>query len=421
MSNLWVFSKSAVPAVFGLLLTRSVAWYADATVADTPLTAAPAPDAELGRHHFKLLDVQALSTESSTPVSALPDRSFRSVDAVRHGERTYVAIRSVKAGTNSDAVVRVVSSIDDRNWRQELVLPDAESALNPKLLSIGDELILYTTTDPGFGRETNIQAVKLTKSGEWTAPVSLDLPGHVLSQVRLVDGVPLMTTFTGGTGIYRLGDDSLEVRMLTSRDGLAWHPPSAGKWVVYKGGGSDASFASNDDGNLLAVVRKEAGDSQGWGSAVCLAAASNWTNWDCVNDANHYGPAAMFSYDGEVYLIGQRKVSSDGRYDLGQGAGFVRTVHNQLDLLTSGRRCALFRYVAAEKRVAFVADFPSQGDTCTPSILSGSEPGQFVVYTPSSALDGPEHAVAAAQDEPNQLYRYVFQLSRSTTTRSVAY
>jgi hypothetical protein len=410
-----------VPAVLGLLVTRSVAWYADATVADTTLPAVASPAAEAGKHAFKLEDVQRLSTESSTPIVAPSARSFSSVDAARHANRTYVALRSVRPGTDSDVEVRVISSTDERNWRQEFALPEAEAALNPKLLSVGNELFLYTTSDPGLGRETNIQASRLTAAGQWVAPVSLNLPGHVLSQVRLVEGVPLMTTYTGGIGIYRLGGDNLEVRMLTSRDGLAWHPPSAGKWVVYKGGGSDASFASNDDGNLLAVVRKEAGDSQGWGSSVCLAAASNWTDWDCVNDANHYGSAALFSYDGEVYLVGQRKVNADGRYDIGEGSGLVRTVQNQLAELTSGRRCALFHYVASEKRVAFVADLPSHGDTCAPSVLTGDEPGQFVVYSPSSPLNVPERPVAAAQDEPNAMYRYVFQLSRSSSTRTVAY
>jgi hypothetical protein len=380
VSNTWVLSKSFVPVVLGLALTRSVSWYAAATAEEHPQDHAH-PVAEAGKHRFELLAVEALATESSTPVVSADPRSIRSVDASRFGGRTYLAVHSVAAGSKADGEVRVLSSADNGSWREELRLGADADQVTPKLLPLGEELFLYTTATAGFGEDTNIQATRLTRAGNWIGPVSLDLPGHVLSQVRVVNGAALMTAYTGGTGIYRFGDDSLEVRMLTSNDGLAWHAPTAGKWIVYSGGGSDSSFASNDDGNLLAVVRKEAGDSQGWGSSVCLAAATDWTDWDCVNDARHYGSAAMFSYDGEVYMVGQRKVGADDNYDLGVGSGVVRTVHNQLAELSAGRRCSLFHYVAAEKRIAFVADLPSQGDTCNPAILNGEASGQFVIYS----------------------------------------
>ncbi|HEX2731477.1 MAG TPA: hypothetical protein VHM70_07735 [Polyangiaceae bacterium] len=417
MNQVWLFSTRFVPALLGALVTRGVVWYASAT-APAAVIPSQAPSAEPGLHHFEVLSAEPVVTESTTPVDGLSERSFGEASAVRHGERVYLAVESHELG-ESARQVRILSSRDEVEWRQEYAFPNTDAG-NPKLLELGADLFVYTTSHH-FGEVGENQATRLDANGIWHDPVSLNLGGQELSQVKVVDGVPLMTTYTAAEGIYRFESNEREVRILTSKDGIDWHAPSAGKWAVYKGGGSDASFTSNDDGSLLAVVRKEAGDSQGWGSSVCMAAASNWTDWDCVNDTRNYGAAAMFSYDGETYLVGQRKVGDDPNYDLGHSVGFLRTLQNQFSELSAGRRCALYRYVATEKRIAYVGDLPSRGDTCNPAVIPGSQPGQFVVYTPTSALDGPDQPVVRAHEASNRLYRYVISLSRERTTSTVGY
>jgi hypothetical protein len=247
------------------------------------------------------------------------------------------------------------------------------------------------------------------------------LDGAVVSAVRVVDQMPLMTTQTGGSQPYRFRHEAREIRMLISDDGLNWHPPSAGQHSVYRGGGSDAAFSSNEDGSLLALVRKEAGDDSGWGSSVCLALAGDLSQWDCVNDPKNYGAATLFTFEGEIYMVGQRKLSATGSYDLGRGSGLWRTLNNQIGELQAGRRCSVWRYDPSEHRIAFVADLPSHGDTCTPAVVPTKTRGQFTIYSPSSDLDAPELALRPSQAHPNRLYRYSISLTPQRSTQNVAY
>jgi hypothetical protein len=304
--------------------------------------------------------------------------------------------------------IQISSSIDGSSWRREIDLPRTADVQGPKLLSHNRKLYAYFSETSGD--LTRSYALQLLPTGLWSEPTLLDLDGQVISQAKTVDGVPLMTTHVGGSGVYRLGSAPSEVRLLTTADGLNWHPPTAGARSVYRGGGSDTSFASGDDGNLMAVVRNEAGDDSGWGSSVCLAATGEWTQWDCVNDPRNYGASALFSHDGEVYMVGRRQLG-DGDYDRGFSSGTLRAMTNQAVQMTTGKRCSVWRFDRTERAFTHVIDLPSKGDTCAPAVIPGAAHGEFVVYAQSSDLNGPDLTLQAALGRSNKLYRYDLRLT----------
>ena len=107
----------------------------------------------------------------------------------------------------------------------------------------------------------------------------------------------------------------IDVHWLTTSDGQTFDRWVAGAPVVHTGGGSETDLAFTEDGGIVAVMRNEAGDEDGWGSKVCRAPP-----------ISRGGPAPrpevrlplVFSHKGRVWLIGRRNLNDDGAYDLFQ-------------------------------------------------------------------------------------------------------
>src|SRR5207244_12201639 len=149
---------------------------------------------------------------------------------------------------------------------------------------------------------------------------------------------------------------------------------------VSQGGGSETDFSLGADGPRYGFGRNEGGDSTGWGSKLRRAPASALGQWTCKADPRKYDSPLVFEQDGEVFVVGRRNVTENGAYDLGEGTGLVRTIRNELSYITTAKRCALWRWVPGEDRLAFVLDLPSRGDTCFPSAISGEASNQVVLY-----------------------------------------
>lgn len=403
MNSFWTYAAHTAPSLLGLLIGQAVSayagWVGDAEIASVETTPVALP----GRHQVSLVDTREIHPGPQTP-SERTALSIRGADVLRHDGRVFLALAEAKTGGQRSTRVRISSSADEKVWTEELQWSQAGEFHGPRLLNFQGRLFAYVSvTHPLRGTSASYGAER-RPDGSWSGWTDIGLAGHTISHTKWVDGVPLMTAYVGGSHLYRTSRDALEVRMLTTTDGWRWHPPSAGTQTVYRGGGSDTTFSSSGDGNLLAVVRNEAGDESGWGSSVCLAASGEWTNWDCVNDPKNYGAATTFTHDGEIYLIGRRQLGPDGN-DAGFG-GWWRAARHQVAALTTAKRCALWRFEPRERRFDFVLDLPSRGDTCAGAVMAGAAPGEFVVYTSSSDPRGPDLTLQAALERPNRLYRY---------------
>jgi hypothetical protein len=164
------------------------------------------------------------------------------------------------------------------------------------------------------------------------------------------------------------------------------------------------------------VVKNEAGDESGVGSALCAAKASDWARWDCVNVPKKYDSPTLFTYDGELYLIARRHAESDGRYDRGPGFSLLRRASNEARDLAAPKRCSVWHFARSHQRVDFVLDLPSKGNTCAASVVPGRVPGEFVVYDHSSALEGPDLPLREALARSTYVYRHLlrFESKRSS-------
>ncbi len=370
----------------------------------------PPPSIEEGKH-----DVQVVATRRIVPslgLGANVQRTNNNLDVVRHDGRVYLAFRSSSDHLPSaETTIQVVSSEDELEWKFEHELALGRELREPRFLSYNDKLMLYVSrlsNERHAFEPQDVLALEHTPRG-WSQARVLNLSGHIVWRTKVERGIPLMTAYAGGTENDPLNQE-LEVKLLTTNDGYDWRPLQAGESAVYRGGGSQAAFTSDDDGNLYSVIRNDAGDAAGWGSSVCMAPSKDWTDWDCVNDPKKYDSPAMFAYDGEIYMIARRNVSADGRYDQGFGPDVVRSLTNQLDYVTKAKRCSVWRYVRSERRVAFVVDLPSRGDTCFPAVMEGEQPGEFVIYDYSSDIRGADLPYGVAQAEPTFIYRHVLQL-----------
>lgn len=420
----------AAPTLLGALLSSSVDLYADLSPSVVDVSSMPAPVAELGRHDVLVRAPSRVELSRAHHTIAAPEAlEIKSVDTVAFDGRTYLAVRTGTLGEKGDHA-HVLSSQDGDAWRFELGLSRTAHIHGPRLLVVGGRLFAYVSiessdsstwaeTASGDEPPTRTYAAELSATGDWSEYTDIHLDGHVVSNVKTVSGIPLMTTYIGGDAVFRHGLPPREVNLLTSSDGRDWQALQAGRQSVYRGGGSDAAFSSGQDGNLLAVVRNEAGDETGWGTSVCVAATSEWPSWDCVNDPKSYGAAATFSHDGETYLVGERQLGGSGAYDVGRYSGTLRLLRNQAEQLTTAKRCALWRYDTSTRKFVFLTDLPSRGKSCTPAVLPGAAPGRFIVYSQSSDLNGPEWSTRASNSAPSRLYRYELDFVARAQTQTV--
>ncbi len=122
--------------------------------------------------------------------------------------------------------------------------------------------------------------------------------------------------------------------------------------------------------------------------------------------------------DDALVLIGRRNVTETGDYMLqpeGTPFSLPLTVENLVPYSASPKRCALWQLDPGPRRVRFVADVPSKGDTCFPSVLKDSADGRaYTLYNYSSPLEGPDEPWFAAQEGETRIYRMSLRFGPST-------
>jgi len=126
------------------------------------------------------------------------------------------------------------------------------------------------------------------------------------------------------------------------------------------GGGTETDFAVDSSKTLFAVVRNEAGDAAGAGSKLCRGNGVTLGDWVCKTDVRKYDSPLVFIHEDEVYVVGRRNLSGDGRYDISTHQGALRTIQNELAYITTAKRCAVWHWDKAKDELGFVMDLPSR-------------------------------------------------------------
>ncbi len=249
--------------------------------------------------------------------------------------------------------------------------------------------------------------------GAWSALEPTGPAGAIAWRVKPYQGGALMVLYRGGANLYSFNGEPMTVELWRSEDGRKWRPFSGRGAVVLRGGGTETDFAIDGSNTLFAVVRNEAGDASGAGSKLCRGSGATLGAWTCKTDVRKYDSPLVFEHDGEVYVIGRRNLSGDGRYDISEHRGSLGAIQNELAYITTAKRCAVWHWNKADDRLGFVMDLPSRGDTCFPSQLEGTEPDKVVIYDYSSAIDGPDLPWSAGQRRDTYIYRHELSFTRS--------
>lgn len=356
------------------------------------------------------------------PSRALPSEtkpvlaSNNNVDLVHHGGRLFMAWRTSETHfASANTRTHVVSSDDlGATWRHETSFFQGADQREPLLLSMKGRLWLlwFEAGVDRFSFEPKRQwRSERRADGTWSEPETWGLEQEISWSVEVRGGVAWRTSYTGSH--YVLGQPSdLQLRFTRSFDGLAWEPVS-GDGIVYRGGVSEAAFEFAPDGRLWAVTRNEDGDATGFGSHVCTAPPDALGAWDCgtKSDPERYDSPKLFRHGKALYLLARRDVG--GPFDLGRDE--LSFADQQLQYLAaySGRpkRTALYRLDPEARRVLWLFDLPSAGDTAFPSVIRlGAH--RFLVANYTSPLDGDlDRSWWNAQNAPEGTRLYLVELT----------
>lgn len=387
---------------------------------DAPLP--PPPPSEPGRHDVEVLSTRRVVPSAGLPTETVPQHSNNNLDVIRHEGRVYLAWRTAPDHyAGPDTVIHVVSSADEERWTFEASYAMGTDLREPRWLALGGSLFLYVSvlgTNALAFEPMGVVVAERAASGAWSALAPVDgLDGYIAWRTRTERGTPYMTAYLGGENIYLFNGLPLESDLYTTLDGRAWTPVDPARRTVYRGGGSETDFVIGDDGTLFGVIRNEPGDENGWGSMVCRAPASALAHWECRIDPRKYDSPLMFWHDGEAYLVARRQVTETGHYDLmtRRGTHAAQTAANQIPYTQTPKRCALWRYVQGEDRIAYVLDLPSGGDTCFPAWLEGEREGEIILYDYANDVDDPTTARLAwnqGQTGDTFVYRHVLRFTR---------
>lgn len=384
------------------------------------------PKVELGRHRVDLVETRQIIPGPGLPAEAPPQASNNNLDVVRHDGRVYLAWRTGPSHyASTSTALYVLSSSDERTWRFEAKISAGFDLREPRWLSHAGTLRLWLArlgNDPNRFQPKGASFVERKGDGTWGALVdctvdtcgALGASNFIPWRAKVERGVPYLVAYDHGEQLYAPTGVPVNVHLFTAEDGLLWKDLDPTIGPVSVGGGSETDFVFADDGALYAVTRNERGDELGFGSKVCRAAPGALARWTCKSDAKKYDSPLMFWHDGEAYLIGRRHLSPTGSYDLEENLDrplLERWFKNQVDYKVWPKRCALWRWVQGEDRVAYVMDLPSRGDTCFPGMLRADAAGEIVVYDYSSPIDGPDLPWNEGQIGETRIYRHVLRFT----------
>lgn len=340
-------------------------------------------------------------------------RANNNLDAAVHAGRLFLAFRTAIFHFASPRTwLHLVSSGDGgTTWSHETSVHMGRDMREPRLLSWAGRLFLYffeAGRNPLGFKPGRCFAAERRGDGTWTEPVPITPPGYVIWRTKVVDSVPYMMRYRGGEAIYSTSTEPLDVEWLTTTDGYEWTPVVPEHPHVYRGGASETDFELTGSGDLVAVLRNEAGDAGGWGSVVCRGPADDRARWECRPDARKFDSPFMFTQEGRVYLVARRQPAFGGRFDLGwhRLPRALQALTYQLAYWVTPKRTALWEVDPDTLSVRWVLDLPSRGDTAFAAGVR-LDARRWLVFNYSSDPDGPDKSWLRGQLTPTQIYSQV--------------
>jgi hypothetical protein len=210
-----------------------------------------------------LLAVAAHAAEPQIAVrkiwDAAPHNAF--TDLARFREEWFCVFRESDGHVGGDGKIRVLTSKDGERWESAALLVEEGIDLrDPKLSVTPDARLMlmfggsvYRGGRTLLGRQPR---VAFSKDGrEWTAPQRVLAEGDWLWRVTWHDGAAYGVSYTTSA------DGGSQLTLFRSTDGLAWEKVAP---LAVPDRPNETTLRFQSDGHAIALVRREAGDKQGW-------------------------------------------------------------------------------------------------------------------------------------------------------------
>lgn len=349
------------------------------------------------------------------PPMAPSQVAHNNLDVTWHQGRLFLAYRTAPSHFASPFTqMVVVSTEDEETWRYEGSFSLDTDLREPHLVSSGDTLWLYFAVLGTSAIDFEPQGAVFSRylgPESWTAITWLEDRTFIPWRIKEMNGQTHMIGYSGGAGVYEPGGDPIRVQWFVLDDASRWVPAVGSDPVVLEGGGSETDLVILEDGSLVAVVRNEAGDEQGFGSKICRAPAEALDQWTCAHDPRKYDSPLLFRRGGDVWLVARRNVSPDGHYDLGLDDLDLADQYYQYQLAywNLPKRCALWRIDPDAQTATWALDLPSKGDTCFPEAVDLE--GSVLLYNYSNDPEGPDWTWLEGQFEPTGIYRQILHFA----------
>lgn len=358
----------------------------------------------------------------TAPVQVVPNDNFpaevttrdanNNLDIIDHDGRFFLSFRTAPTHfASKDTTLYVLSTTDQKSWTFEAKFHLQSDLREPRFFSFQGKLWLYFAqlgSNPTAFEPGKMWRSQRNKAGDWTEPAQIFKPGFIPWRIKVFNNTPYMIGYDGGENIYNFSGDPLNVYLLTTKDGGdSWVPLKGDTGIVLTGGSSETDIEFDDQGNLYAVSRNEAGDETGFGMKICKAPKDDITKWTCKADPKKYDSPLLFKHGSHIFLVGRRNVTETGHYDLKETSGTLidKLKRYQANYWSHPKRCALWHFDTKDIAIKFLQDLPSRGDTCFPSVVARPN-NTVLLYNYSSDINGPDEPWVKGQLAPTFIYAH---------------
>lgn len=228
-------------------------------------------------------------------------------DLIRWHGRWYCTFREADAHVGGDGKLRVLGSNDGKTWESDaLITEDGIDLRDPKLSVTPDDRLMivaggsvYRGTKTLMGRQPRVTFSKNGK--DWTAPQRVLSEGEWLWRVTWHGGKAFGVSYNPAGSEPRTGTDAPEwtLKLFATTDGVKYDLVTP---LAVPGHPNETTVRVLPNGEVLALVRREAGNGNGW----IGRSTPPYTEWTWTETKHRIGgPNFLRLPDGSLWAVGR--------------------------------------------------------------------------------------------------------------------
>lgn len=221
-------------------------------------------------------------------------------DLIRYRGHWFCTFREGRGHEGGNGRIRLLHSSDGRSWSSAALLePDGYDLRDPKLSITPDDRLMLLLGGSVYVDGKNVARqshVSFSTDGRsWSTPQPVDVQGGWLWRVTWHEGMGYGVTYD------LLVPEGREwtVKLWSTRDGIAYEQLTT--WDI-SGQPNETTLRFLDDGTMVALVRREAGDRKAW----IGTSRAPYTDWAWKPAAHQIGgPNFIVLPDGSMWAAGR--------------------------------------------------------------------------------------------------------------------